>query len=285
MVINFITNTFTKSHAQNIAVDSWKYIQDIFQNSELLTINWHNLQFKSQTGDTRYIYENLVTDYCLSDSISLVPDATKNLPFMNELFEYGLGLDGDYFVIHNSDIIIMPHLLGFIDIHKPDAWSVSRMEIENISSFDDCKDQKIKGIEYAIGHDLFVFKREWAERNKSLFTTPFLLGSPIYDLVWAGYIKCFGDNTPMGNSFPPFLFHIKHPETWLEKSTPERLWNEFHTKATPLNMFMLNIMNYHITFTLSKRQPIKKSMAVPKEEKTTEQEFFKYMSYSRKIFG
>ncbi len=282
MVINFLTNTFGSYKRQDISVQSWMYIKDLFKDAQDVQVNWYDLQFRSQEQTFKSPYPGLQTVFCLSDSKDVVPGASKNLPFLNEIFEYGLSLDGDYFVIHNSDIMIMPYLMGHIVENRPLSWSSSRVNVNSVDKFlPDLRQYSLKS--YSIGHDLFVFDRKWALTHQSFFTTPYLMGSPVFDMVWAGLIKTMGDNKPMGNSFPPFLLHIDHPETWKGVDTVETHWNADQTKKNPLNMMMLNIMNYHTRINIFKKRK-ENLLSITEEEKSWEIDFFNQMSYNRPIF-
>jgi hypothetical protein len=278
MIINIIFNTFGAYHRQNIAMDSLRYLRQLYPD----TIRLYNLQFRDEKYSFTDHYPDIEKKFVLSNSLDVVPGSTKKLPLMNEMFNAGLELDGDYFCFVNSDIILMHNAIQFILEKKPKAWVCSRMEILNIDSFQNIINQQITPKYYEVGgFDFFVFSKDWAAENRSLFQQPFLMAQPCFDPVWAGYIKVFGDATLIGNKFPPYLFHIEHNSDWKTQSTPEKAWNMKTIRDDKLSNVMYNVMAFNLSQNLFRRRP--PYFNIPKEEEAMEQMFFYELNITRPL--
>lgn len=277
MKIKIITNTFGNYHRQNIAVDSWRLLRNEFpDNIELI-----DYQFISAPVTN---YPDLTVRAVLSDSKPDIEGATKNLPYMNEIFENALKEDCDYFIITNSDVIIMPSLIRYILDRKPLAQASSRLDIEHIDSINSIINKQVRPVRYEIaGFDTFVFQKEWAEKNAALFETKYLMGKPLYDVVWAGYIKIYGGNEPLGNGFPPFCFHIHHGIGSVTESCPERDWNIGLTKANDRNILVCNAMVFNLLHNLTRRTPAGAFLNQTPEERVIEKAFFECMRIDRNL--
>ena len=273
MKIKIITNTFQKYHRQDVAVQSWTHLTRLFPNIEIV-----NLQFSDET-DIKF-YPELSTLYVLDDSSkTLISDATKKLPCLNEMFSQGLSQDCEYFIITNSDVIIMPNLIEYIQNNKPSAMACSRLDVEDINSYQDVLDKNLKPVRWEpAGFDVFVFKKEWADKHRNYFTTPYFLGKPKFDVVWAGYMKIFGDNSPLGNQYPPYCFHIHHGNSACYLECAEKDWNHGLLKKYPLDALMHNIMVLHLKMNLLKRTPWGAFLSIPEQEKNFEKEFFEILN-------
>ena len=280
MIINIIANTYSNYHRQNVAVDSWRHLQKLAPD----IIRLHNIQFKDASSLT-VDYPDIPIKYLLSNSQSQIEGATKNLPFMNELFNAGLEMEGDYFIVTNSDVIIMPSLIEYIINSKPRALPCSRLDIENIDSFQRILEQQVKPVRWEIaGFDTFVFEKQWAIKNKELFNQQFLLGKPLYDVVWAGYMKVWNEGEqPLGNGYPPYCFHIHHGIDAVTTECPEKEWNVAITKSNPINILMCNIMVFNLTQNLMRRTPMGAFMNPKPEERMIERVFFDCMRIDRNL--
>ena len=280
MKIDLIANTFSNYHRQTVAVDSWRFLKQTFPDN----INLWNFQFTEEESSFSDPYPALTTKFVLSNSQEEVIGATKKLPFMSEIFNNALELDGDYFIITNSDVIIMPKLIEFIINEKPDALACSRLDINDIPHYNFIAEQKITPVRYEIaGFDTFIFEKKWAIAHKHLFQTKYLMGKFLYDVVWAGYMKVYGGNEPLGNGFPPYCFHIHHGIAAVTTECPERDWNLKLTTDSDMNILMVNIMNFNLTQNLMRRTPFGAFMTQQPDERKIEEIYFDSMKIGRKL--
>lgn len=280
MIINLIFNSFGKYKRQDIAIQSFLYLRHLFPNN----IRLWNIQFEDEAQTFENPYPEIEVIYKLGDSRKVVPNSVKKLPMMNELYNVGLELEGEYTVICNSDIILMPHLIETILNKKPETLAISRMDIEDIGGFDWVLKQQVKPVRYCVGQDCFVFENTWMERNKSLFQVPFLMGNPVFDIYWSGIIQIFGGKEHVVNNYPPMAFHIFHGDDSIKVKSVERDWNEQLLYENPLNKIVFNIMTYFLNKSVMKRTPVDKMLVIPPEEHKWCDEFFHFMHYNRNVF-
>jgi hypothetical protein len=280
MKINIIANTFQNYHRQNVAVDSWRYLKQLFPDN----VEVYNFQFADEEESYLNHYPDLTTKFVLSNSQEEVKGAHKKLPFMSEMFSFASELEGDYFIITNSDVIIMPKLIEYIINEQPKALPCSRLDIQNIDHFNRVPAQQIVPVRYEIaGFDTFVFEKEWAVANKRLFSDKFLMGKFLYDVIWAGYMKIYGDNQPLGNGFPPYCFHIHHGIDAVVIDCPERDWNLALAKGNDLNILMCNAMVLNLTQNLMRRTPYGAFMQQMPNERVLEKALFDCLNIHRNL--
>lgn len=281
MKIAILFNTFQAYHRQNVAVDSWRHLKKLFPD----VVDLYNIQFKDEIGEFQNPYPDISVKYALSNSQEEIPGATKKLPFMNEMFNTGLDIDCDYFIITNSDVIIMPHLIEEIIAKKNiKAKAYSRLDIQEIDSFQRVLEQKVTPVRWEIaGYDSWTFDKKWAEENKKLFQTPYVMGKFLYDVVWAGYIKIYGGNEPLGNGYPPYCFHIWHGISAVTTECPEKDWNHDLTKENDLNTMMCNAMVFNLTENLVRRTPKGAFLVPASNERIMEKQFFDCMRIDRNL--
>lgn len=273
MKIKIITNTFEKYHRQDVAVQSWLHLQKLFPEIEII-----NLQFADET-DKKY-YPELDTKYVLNHSSqTILTNSTKKLPLVSEIFQHSITEDCDYFIITNSDVIIMPNLIETIVQNRPKAMACSRLDIEDIYSYQEVINRNVKPVRWEpAGFDVFIFQKEWAEKYKQYFSSQYFLGKPKFDVVWAGYIKIFGDNSPLGNQYPPHCFHIHHGNSSCYIECVEMDWNHKLLETNHIDALMRNILLLHLKMNLIKRTPWGSFLNIPKEETTFEKDFFETLN-------
>lgn len=273
MKIKIITNTFQKYHRQDVAVQSWIHLTSLFSDIEII-----NLQFSDETENS--FYPELTTRYVLDDnSTKFISESTKKLPCLNEMFLKALAEDCEYFIITNSDVIIMPSLIEYIRNKKLSAMACSRLDIEDIDSYQEVLDKNLKPVRWEpAGFDVFVFQKEWAVKHQQYFKSTYFLGKPKFDVVWAGYIKTFGDNSPLGNQYPPYCFHIHHGNSSCYLESVEKDWNHNLLKNNPMDALMHNIMVLHLKMNLLNRTPWGAFLNIPEQETKLEKEFFEILN-------
>jgi hypothetical protein len=266
------SNTFDTYRRQDIAVQSWKKLADEFD------VELYNIQFKDEEAVFNDSY-NLNNIFKLERSSKDILDTDRKLPYVNDIISCISEVECDYFIFTNSDIIINDNLIKYIQQNQPTAFACSRLDIHDISSFESLRDEIKPSRWEPAGFDTFVFKREWyfktrplSGRNGRLFRDYFL-GQPEWDAVYAGIMKMYGNNDPLGNDYPPFCFHIKHDLKW-NKPSPERDFNHNNFMNHTRDRFVYNIMQYHLKMNLVRRQPYGSFLKVLSDEKKIEQDYF-----------
>lgn len=257
------TNTFGNYHRQNVAIDSLVHLKKTFD------LQLFDVQFEGNTQHDNRL-ETLNT---LSRSSLDHTTGSKQLPFVNDIFNVLCDQDCDYFIFCNSDVIVNGNLIKHIKEHKPHAMACSRLDIKHIDSFDDVLKKQIKPVRYEIaGFDCFIFSKVWYLEKKQLFRD-YLVGQPCWDQVYATIIKLYGGNHSFGNQYPPFCFHIHHEPTWQNKSTPEKQFN-MTQKNHHFDSLLCKIFDIYLKSVLIKRQPYGLFLTPVKNETDIEQQFF-----------
>lgn len=283
------TNTFGNYHRQTVAIDSWQYLveQCVTNYDAPYSVSLVDIQFRNEE---KTFVKNpfLKTVFPLEcSSKDWVDGATKKLPVISDVIYsiYEEAVDYDYFIYTNSDVIIMPNLLDYILNNQPDAMACSRLDIQNIDSFQSILDQKVTPVRYEIaGFDTFVFKKSWFEKNKDeLLRGVYFIGKPLWDVILAGKIKILGDsNVELGNGYPPYCFHIHHGLDSVTTECPEKSWVEDQMKRLPFDHLVHNMMFYHLKNNLIKREPWGSFMKPQKGEKEFEKSYFDVMNFNTK---
>lgn len=278
MKIDLITNTFGKYHRQDIAVESWRRLKQIYPNN----ISLNNFQFEDEKDSFMDHYEGVDTSFRLkTSSKDLVKNGTKKLPLISEILFSGFKYDADYVVYTNSDVIIMPHLIEYIINEKPDCMAISRLDIEHIDTFDNILNQDIRPIRYEIaGGDVFVLKREWFNKYKKYLWSNFLMGMPYFDNALMGLMVIFGEKFKLGNSYPPYAFHIHHGTASVDTPCPERDHNQKIFEKNPMFQIANNIIFHNLQHNLCKRTPWGAFLQPQKDEQKIQEDFFREMNIS-----
>lgn len=272
------TNTFGSYKRQDVAVDSWRYLKELYPD----IVDLVDIQFVKDVDTFEKKYD-LPTVFALENSSKdWVTGSEKELPVISDLLVtmYSESRNYDYFIFTNSDVIVMPNLIKYIIDNKPTCIACSRLDIDNIVSFDSIKAQHVKPIRYEIaGFDTFVFKREWFQENHDeLLRGVYFLGKPLWDVILAGKMKLLGDNTPLGNGYPPFCFHIHHGLGSVTTECPEKTWVEGQMKNLPFDGIAHNVMFTHLKMNLLRRQPWGAFLNPVADEKEFEKNFFNLLN-------
>lgn len=267
------TNTYGNYHRQTIATESWNDLKIKFPN----IVDIVDIQFKDEEDIFENHY-NLNVKFDLErSSLDLFPDSQKKLPFVNDIIKHISKYtenEDDYFIFTNSDVVINSNLIKYIIDNKPECFACSRLDIENISSFQNLKNE-IKIVRWEIaGFDTFIFKKSWYMKWSYMFND-YLLGKPEFDHVYAFIMKAYGDNTPFGNHYPPFCFHIHHGLASVTTECPELHYNRKVLKENSFDTMAARIMFYHLKYNLIKRKPWGAFLEPEKAEKQFEYNFFK----------
>lgn len=267
------SNTFNVYHRQTVAVDSWKHLKNKFPD----IIDIVDIQFQDETNSFNNFYELNVKFDLTRSSLDVLPNAEKKLPFVNDIFsslsKY-VTSDDDYFIFTNSDVIINSNLIQYIIDNKPLCFACSRLDIHDVSSFQNLR-KEIKPVRWEIaGFDTFIFKKSWFIEHQFLFND-YLLGKPEFDFVYAFIMKIYGDNTPFGNNNPAFCFHIHHGLASVTTDCPERDYNKNILHTNSFDLLAGKIMFLHLKNNLIKRQPWGSFLHPTEDEKLIETDFFK----------
>lgn len=264
IIIGF--NSFKPCDRNFVALDSWNHLKQ-----QQLVHDVVDVQF---VGDLNHEHVTTI-DQLRRDSSMFVDNSTKKLPVVKDVLDILADQSCDYFIFTNSDVIINKNLIKHINKHKPQAFACSRMNINQIESFDNVLNQKITPTRYEVaGFDTFVFQKEWYLDNNHIFND-YLIGMPVWDVVYAGMIKLFAGNHPLGNQNPPFCFHVEHDITWQHDPTaPERVYNRQLLEQTHLDKLVFSIFDKYIVDVLIKRQPNGAFMIPHHNETDIEQQYF-----------
>jgi hypothetical protein len=262
------TNTFGSYDRQDIAVDSYKALKSQYPD----VVDVIDVQFQDEKETFKNIYGLDVKFDLKRSSLDAVKNAEKKLPFVNDIFNVIYDHSSDYCIFTNSDVILNKSLVEYIIKNKPDCFACSRLDIQPITSFSELR-EKATPVRWEIaGFDTFVFKRDWFFKYRYLFHD-YLLGRPQFDHVYAGIMKCFGDNTPLGNQNPAFCFHIHHKVKWLDGSG-ETDFNNNSLKEHALDHIMANLMFFNLKHNLCRRKPWGAFLQPEANEQQQEKMFF-----------
>lgn len=258
------TNTFEKYHRQDVAVQSW----------QKLGIDIYDVQFT----DTKSEYNLNNLSVLTRSSKTELKKSVKRLPFVNDIVNILSEISCDYFIYTNSDVIIMPSLLQHIEKVKPDCMSCSRLDICDITCFDNIKTEA-KPVRWEIaGYDTFIFKKDWFLKHKKLFRD-YYIGRPLWDVVYTGIMKMYSNGFEIGNNNPPFCMHIHHGLAAVTTDTPEKDFNENNVNKSLVDKFACQVMSCYIRTILINR-PHMGSFLIPLDnEKLIEKEFFSHFKF------
>jgi hypothetical protein len=272
MKILITTNTFGKYDRQNLCIESLKKLKKEFPDN----VNIIDVQFEDESKDFVNHYDLDVKFNLTRSSLDVVPNATKNkkLPFVNDLFKISCDYAEDYFVFTNSDVIVNANLIRYILNNSPACFACSRLDIQPINNLSELK-ENIKLVRWEIaGFDTFVFKKSWFLQYQHLFND-YLLGRPEFDHIYAGIMKCYGDNTPFGNQYPPFCFHVHHGLDSVMNDNPERQFNVNMMKDNPFDTLVSRLVFYNLKTNLIRRSPWGAFLYPEPNEQDREINFFK----------
>ena len=180
----------------------------------------------------------------------------------------------DYFIFVNSDVILTRAIIKRIISEEPDCFACSRVDIQELDSFQQVIDRDVSPIRYEIaGFDAFVFNTEWFRDNKELFQD-YLIGQPCWDQVYATHMRIHGQSL-FSNKFPPCCFHVQHAPTWqVSTKTPERIFNHDSVESSYLDKLSFNIFDDYLKTHLIKRLPMGSFMKVLDAESSIESQYF-----------
>ena len=265
-------NTFGNYHRQNIAVDSWIHLREKYG------VKLCNIQFKDEENSFKSEYDILDIFSLKRSSKSDIKDNTKKLPYVNDiissLYKEARRDNCDYFIFTNSDVIINSNLIRYIKGNKPKAFACSRLDIEEVESFQDILNKNVTPVRYEIaGFDTFVFHVDWYKKHSSLFRDYFL-GKPVWDQVYATMLKIYGGNTPFGNGYPPYCFHIHHGISAVTTECPEQQFNIKNKEDSYLDKLTCKIFDTYLKEYLMHRTPWGSFIKPISNEDQSEQIFF-----------
>ena len=275
--IAIVTNTYGKYHRQNVAMESLLHLKKLFPNNIIL----YNIQFKDEKKTFQDFYEGIETKFILeSSSLNYVKEAKKKLPVISEMiFKSFIFSKCDYVIYVNSDIILLPGLIEYILKEQPDCMAGPRLDIENLDSFQDVLDEKVKPIRTEIaGYDYFVFENKWFQEYKKYFVSKFVIGKPFFDVVLAGLMVMFGKKYVISNSYPMYALHMAHGNASVIEDCPEKVHNEKIFKDNPLFRIADNIIYYNLQYNLCKRKPWGVFIKPQPNEQEIQKTFFDVMN-------
>lgn len=269
------SNIFGKYHRQDVAVDSWKHLMGKYpdfvqikavQFEDEPTIEYDGIEVLPKLGRS---------------SLDIVPHGTKKLPIVRDILEEVYkSVETDESVTHigwvNSDCIITSLIHELYNKIQPPAIAVSRLDIQDVNSFDELASGNVHVLRLEIaGYDFLVVTKEWWKKYNHLLQD-YILGISQFDQIFAGIISVTGGQIFNAPTFP-ILFHIRHEIQWKD-DTPELQWNTNLRKSTPFDHLCYNMMHYHLQKNLVNRKPFGAFMEPQPGEKEFSQEFFNIFS-------
>lgn len=263
-------NSFKPDNNQQIAIDSWKHLQQ----HGLIDIIF-DVQF---VDDPITNHHDINTSHVLTrSSQNVCTTGNKKLPIVTDIIQFAREQceSDDHIIFTNNDIIINKNLLKYINDNNPEAMVCSRMNIQPVDSFECVLNKSVTPERIEIwGYDTFVFRADWWDHHKEYFNE-YLLGMPVWDNVFASIVKLFGGNHDIGNTTPPFCFHVTHPATWqTSRDTPERVYNHSLLDSNKLDRLFMGVIDiWHLNY-VNKRQPPGRFYNMIPQEKQLEREFF-----------
>jgi hypothetical protein len=269
------TNTFGDNIRQTISRDSWIYLKE--QNPEVLDLI--TVQFENEK-DQKFDLPAVFT--LTRSSKTEIKSSIKTLPFFWDIL-YSIYLEAEkredttHFGFINSDCILTGAFIQYFQNMKEPALAVSRNDIAETSSFEELKRKGAMTLRCEIaGFDLFIFDKKWFFRQlRSLMRGDYLLGVPVFDVIYAGLIKILGGeiyNDPQ----KPLICHVYH-ENSSHNETPEKKHNEAVMKKSLLDHLVMNVMFYHLQYNLCHRSPWGRFIEIPEKEKDYTKRFFDAM--------
>ena len=184
-------------------------------------------------------------------SSQIIPNSTKDLPFVNDLFNIAADLDYDYFIVTNADVMISPRLIDHILEKNITALPCSRLDVHPVK---DIK-QDMKPVRWEIaGFDTFCFKTDWYKEHSGLFKD-YLMGKPYYDHHYATLMKVFGNNDIIGNKNPAFCLHEHHGMAAVTTQDVEQNFNKMQYNNSTLVQKYKSIWDDFFEQHLLKRKP------------------------------
>lgn len=262
MKIALGTNYFGTGERQQKAKESHIKLARKFPDLKLYDIQFED-DPKESDGD--YTTLNVLT----RSSQTLFPEWDKKIPFVNDIMGALADLDVDYFIYTNSDILISDRLIKYIEETQPDTLACSRMDVAPFSDFN-----QILPLRWEIaGFDTFVFKKEWFLKHKFLFED-FLIGRPCWDHHYAGLVKIFGGNTPVGNKNPAFCMHVYHGAAALDPNNVGYKFNMDQMNNSKFRKFSEVWDDYCRNVLIRYRQPSGYFLQELKDEDRIETDFF-----------
>ena len=259
MKIALAVNTFnTELNRFKLANQSYEKLNS-YDNVDVFDIQKSGIKGKFRTIDKIERYSN-----------DVIEGSTKELPFVNDLFNITADLDYDYFIVTNADVMISPRLINHILERDITAMSCSRLDIQPTA---DIKDD-MKPVRWEVaGHDTFCFKTDWYKKHSILFED-FLLGKPAYDQHYAALMKVFGNNDSFGNKNPAFCLHEHHGISAVTTKDIEQEYNLNQYENSELAQTYKHVWDDYLNEVLLKRTPWMSFLNEVNNEESIEKNWF-----------
>ena len=196
----------------------------------------------------------------------------KDLPFVNDLFNIMADIDCDYFIVTNADIMISNRLIKHIREQEITALPCQRLDVKPINHIS----ESLIPLKWEIaGFDVFCFNTNWYRKHSWLFED-YIQGKPVYDHVYAGLMKVFGNNDIIVNKNPAMCVHEHHGNASHIKDAAVEFNNEAREKSK-LKQFNFVWDDYFAKVLLPGRgiqEPRYRFLHEIKNEAAVERDFF-----------
>lgn len=192
------TSVFQKYKRQDLCISAFKALSKNISNVECCLI---------QHPDDDVLYEDINCFRDLKRNCRSAMHTTKNIPFVNDIFDCLSKRCDDIFVFCNSDIILTPTLIQYINsIEHVEAFGISRTDIAEIDSIN--HPARMIRNEPA-GFDCWVISKNWWNRYKHKFED-FLIGRPFFDVMYTMLMSINSSNTYVSDR--EIIYHVMHKQ-------------------------------------------------------------------------
>jgi len=277
------TNIFGNNPRQYIARESWLHLQKLYPDLiELVAV-----QFIDEQPDFLSDKKIEYNDYKLPviwgldrSSQSMVTGSTKKIPFIKDILtelcvKASLKSDITHFAYINSDCILTDNFIKHMLSNEINALAISRLDVAPIEKFNDLVNKGVTVLRNEIaGFDMFVFRKEWWGEHGGKFKD-YLIGQPLFDVLYAGLIMLFGGKI-YNDSTKPLVCHIFHENT-SHNDTIEKKYNEDIINRYMFEKLVVNMMHYHLQYNLCRRKPWGRFLAPTEDEQIFTERFFESM--------
>jgi hypothetical protein len=202
MKIAIGTNYYKIYDRQTRALESLYRIRKKYPMVELYNIGFNDHEFL-------HIDDIKSLPLLTRSSKDIIENCPKKLPFANDMMKALSESGADCCLLINSDIILSPYFIPYIENNFKQAFVCNRFDIDPIEKISD--PIKLRRIEIG-GFDVWAFSPNWFKTNRKYFED-FLWGGIWFDHHYAGIIKLLA-NEPICNSMPSYVLHEIHSKNW-----------------------------------------------------------------------
>lgn len=266
---------------EKLCLDSLIKIKKQIQNINLYNICFtdENITYKDfKTLNTLALKSNEVIKNFFQNNEQLylarqneIDSNTKQLPIVKEIFDTLANTDCDYFVFLNNDIILSDRLFKEVLTSKKEAYTVSRVNINDIKDLNTVPDI----LEYCVhGFDAFVIRKDvWFNIRNNIEN--FILGRFYWDTFTATFLNLMCECKNL-NKLPPVCFHVEHPNVSAKDTIENYYCETIFKQHNVINNMWFNYV-YNVLFKREAKKDCKWFYPLTNED-TIEEKYFNQIS-------